>query len=183
MNKLLLMAVLVSFAVGTPRADPAVPPLVNYQGLLTDENGAAVPDGMKKLEFNLYDAPLAVNRVWGPQVFDNVPVINSRFNVILGTTDTQGRLISDAFWRESAHQGCGCWREPERRARYFLRQQILSAPFAIQANNAGHAQTALNAANAGEAENAHLLQNRNIQQLMADFRPPDYDSSWFRVTA
>lgn len=136
MNKLLLASLLACLSVGAPRADTAAPPLVNYQGTLTDENGAAIPDGTKKLEFNLYDAPLAGNRVWGPQVFDNVPVVNGRFDLILGSEDQAGRSISNAFSGSQRYlgfkvgaTGADLSAVPE----IAPRQQVLSSPFAISA--------------------------------------------------
>lgn len=119
-------------------ADPSVPPLVNYQGLLTDDNGAPIPDGMKTLEFNLYDAPLVGNKVWGPQVFDNVPIVNGRFNIILGTTDQLGRSISDAFGAGDRYLGfkignVGQDFAKDNVAEISPRQQILAAPFALRA--------------------------------------------------
>jgi len=146
MKRLLLIGLLACFAAGAPWADTAVPPLVNYQGLLTDENGAAIPDGMKKLEFNLYDAPLAGNRVWGPQIFDDVPVVGGRFNVILGQWDAANpqRDLSSAFAGDARFLGI----KVANGAELAPRQQILSAPYALHTVNATHADNATQAASA-----------------------------------
>lgn len=136
MNPLPLIVLLACVAVGAARADTAVPPLVNYQGTLTDESGAAIPDGMKKLEFNLYDAALAGNLVWGPQVFDNVPVVGGRFNVILGTTDSQGRSVTDAFGASERYLSFkvgNAGADLSGVKELAPRQRILSAPFALRA--------------------------------------------------
>ncbi len=129
MKRLLLIVLLASVAAGVSRSDTAAPPLVNYQGLLTDENGGAIPDGMKKLEFNLYDAPLAGNRVWGPQVFDSVPVMGGRFNVILGPVDSAAppRSIVDAFDGTQNFLAVRVNNGTE----LAPRQQVLSAPYAL----------------------------------------------------
>jgi hypothetical protein len=66
-------------------------PLINYQGVLPDAGSAPTT---RKLSFNLYDFPNGVIPVWGPQQFDNVAVVNGRYDVILGTTDTGGRSLA-----------------------------------------------------------------------------------------
>jgi hypothetical protein len=136
----------------------SVPPLVNYQGMLTDASGNALT-GTKKIEFNLYDAATGGNKVWGPQVFSSVPLVNGMFNVILGTTDTAGRSIAEAFGGKDRYLGIKVGDEPE----LGPRQQILSTPFAIN------------------ADNANLLQNKSLDELTSFFRTPDYDSGWFDV--
>lgn len=139
--KTLFPAILLALLATTQLlADSLVPPLVNYQGLLTDENGQPIPDGMRKLEFNLYDAPLAGTRVWGPQVFDGVPVVNGRFNVILGTTDGTGRSIAGAFATSARYLGFKAGAAGANLsgvAEISPRQQILSAPYALSAERAG----------------------------------------------
>jgi microcystin-dependent protein len=77
--------------VGTAAAAEPQPPLINYQGALAD---AGPQPTTRKLSFNLYDFPNAVMPIWGPQQFDNVAVVNGRYDVILGTTDTAGRSLA-----------------------------------------------------------------------------------------
>src|SRR5688572_5170071 len=81
----------------TARAQPAY---INYQGKLTDANGAPLASGTAKLEFNIWTHERDGTQVWGPFFCDdlNQPghvsraiVANGRFNVILGATDTVGR--------------------------------------------------------------------------------------------
>ncbi len=122
----LLAATLFVLTSLTALAQTSVPPLVNYQGMLTDKDGKGL-EGTKKLEFNLYDD--AGTKVWGPQIFDPVYLAGGRFNVILGTTDTSGRSVADAFttgYRYLSITVDGMEISP--------RQQILSAPYAIVAN-------------------------------------------------
>jgi microcystin-dependent protein len=134
MKPLLLVGLLAFLTLGVASAQSAVPPLVNYRGLLMDENGAAIPDGVKQLEFSLYDAPLAGNLVWGPQVFDRVSVVNGHFNVILGPTDQGNRSITsgfsakDRFLTIRVSNGSGS-------VEISPRQQVLSAPFSLNAGN------------------------------------------------
>lgn len=113
----------------------AVPPLINYQGALTDSQGKGLT-GTKKLEFNICDATTVGNKVWGPQVFDNVPIINGHFNVILGTTDDEGRSITDAFSEGTRFLGIKVTDAGGSLAgvsEITPRQQILSTPYAIKA--------------------------------------------------
>jgi hypothetical protein len=98
--------------------------------MLTDANGQGLR-GTKKLEFNIYDAATGGGNVWGPQVFSSVPVINGQFNVILGTTDTDGRSIAGVFGTSQRFLGIEVNNSPE----IAPRQQILSTPYAIKADN------------------------------------------------
>jgi hypothetical protein len=160
MKQLFLISFFVCFVMGTARADMAVPPLVNYQGTLTDANGAAIPDGMKKLEFNLYDAPLAGNRVWGPQIFDGVAVVSGHFNVILGTTDSGGRLLSAAFGASQRYLSLKVGlvgQDLTGIAEIAPRQQILSAPYSFRAE-----QSVLS----DNSANSSLLDGKTTQQII-----------------
>jgi len=119
-------------------ADTSVPPLINYQGMLTDADGNPMTGTTKKLEFNIYDSATGGTKIWGPQIFDPVPLINGKFNVILGTTDTTGRSIVEAFGAKDRYLGI----KVDTGAELAPRQQILSAPYAIQAERASHADIA-----------------------------------------
>ena len=87
MKKVLFTAMIIVLASLAVQAQTtSVPPLINYQGMLTDTAGKALT-GTHKLEFNLYDAAIGGNKVWGPQIFGSVPFVNGRFNVILSVAD------------------------------------------------------------------------------------------------
>ena len=126
MRKALVCAVILAFTACGLVCAQSVPPLVNYQGLLTDANGQGL-QGTKKLEFNIYDAVMGGSNVWGPQVFSSVPVINGQFNVILGTTDTGGRSIANAFSESQRYLGI----KVDDGAEIAPRQQILSTPYTV----------------------------------------------------
>ncbi|RLC09237.1 MAG: hypothetical protein DRI57_22495 [Deltaproteobacteria bacterium] len=129
MKQIVLAMVFVMLAGVMAQAQGAsVPPLVNYQGMLTDASGKPLT-GSKKIEFSLYDAATNGNKVWGPQIFSSVPLVNGMFNVILGTTDTEGRSITEAFGGKDRYIGI----KVDDGAELAPRQQILSAPFAIAA--------------------------------------------------
>ena len=120
-------------------ADSSVPPLINYQGQLTDASGTP-QTGTKKLEFNIYDASSGGNKIWGPQTFNGIPLIGGRFNVMLGSTDAGGNAILSAFGANSRFLGI----KVDDGAEITPRQQILSTPFAIQAARADYASDVRN---------------------------------------
>src|ERR1051325_1195560 len=84
-----------------------VPSLINYQGRLSDSNGAALPTLDYQLTFNIYDATNGGNLIWGPQIFDGsngvpghglkIPVVQGYFNVMLGPTDVSNHDLASAF--------------------------------------------------------------------------------------
>lgn len=132
MNKAtLILSLLLFITLPILSHSASVPPLINYQGLLTDAQGQPVIFGTNKLTFNIYDAVIGGNLIWGPQVFDSVPVINGMFNVILGTTDTGGRSILDAFDAETRFLGIII----DNGSEISPRQQILSTPYAVKAGH------------------------------------------------
>lgn len=95
---------------------------------MTDAAGKPL-EGSKSIEFNIYDAASGGNLLWGPQTFGDVILSNGQFNVILGPADSGSRSITDAFTSNNRYIGVkvgGSAITP--------RQQILSTPFAINAN-------------------------------------------------
>ncbi len=170
-RSLLAITILIFACIIITYAEAAsVPPLINYQGMLTDADGNPLT-GTKNLEFNLYDTTTGENKIWGPQIFSNVPLIKGQFNVILGTTDTEGRSITDAFSSDNCYLGI----RMDDGQELSPRQQILSAPYSINAENAE------NAANAKNADNANLLQQKNLDEVISLARKPDFDTQWFDV--
>ena len=117
----------------------SVPQLINYQGRLTDANGVGLT-GTKRLEFNVYDAATGGNIVWGIQIIDDIPLVDGHFNVIL-STDNQGRSIANAFKSKNRYIAIKVG-EPHTDLsgipEISPRQQILSAPYALQAERAVH---------------------------------------------
>ena len=105
------------------------PPLINYQGRLTDEQARPVANGTRNLTFNIYDFPTTGSVIWGPQTFQNVPVINGYFNVILGENDEKNRSLTDAFHEPNRYLSVSINGNSE----VLPRQQILSAPYSLYA--------------------------------------------------
>ncbi|MCK5355243.1 MAG: hypothetical protein KAJ63_09005 [Methyloprofundus sp.] len=134
-----LIALLFCLFIHSALAEP-VPPLINYQGMLTDSEGKPLANGTKKLTFNIYDE--AGVKKWGPQVFPSVPIINGYFNVILGPVKTDANgvpdqnslSILDAFNSSNRFLGITV----DNGVEIMPRQQILSTPYAIKAEKAGN---------------------------------------------
>ncbi len=117
-----------------------VPPLINYQGRLANADGSPFPTADYELRVSLYDGATNGNLVWGPQVFDGapgtghgprLPVIQGYYNLMLGPVDTGGRSILGAFSSSDRFVEVTVSNRPA----VLPRQQILPAPFAVQAAN------------------------------------------------
>jgi hypothetical protein len=140
-NLLLALLLLTPLFTLAPRiAAQTVPPLVNYQGRLSNPDGSPLPTADYTLTFNIYDAPTNGTLIWGPQVFDGaatqghgprIPVVQGYFNVMLGPSDTVTRSLSDAFTGIARYVEVTVSNRPP----ILPRQQILTTPFAFQAAN------------------------------------------------
>ena len=145
--------VLILFAIGLllpPVRVPAqsVPGFMNFQGQVLATNGTPLATGDYELTFRIFDASDGGTLIWGPQVMDGtgsvghgpkIPVVQGYFNVILGPQDTAARQLSGAF------QGAARFLEIKVGTNNPIapRQQILSAPFALNAANAANAASAV----------------------------------------
>ncbi len=121
--------------------EATVPQLINYQGRLTGADGKELPTADYKLSISLYSDPTATTtsaKVWGPQTF-NVPVVKGHFNVILGPTDINDVKIQDAFTTDSVYLEVTV----NDTSIIKPRQRILSTPFALRADYAVSALSAL----------------------------------------
>jgi hypothetical protein len=125
-------------------APTTVPATINYQGRLLGSDGKPLTTADYTLKFRIFDAADGGNQIWGAQIFDGlaeqghgaqVPVVHGHFNVILGPVDTDGDPITDAFIAPNRFievtVGNG--------APIYPRQQILSVPYAVQAERAATA--------------------------------------------
>ncbi len=128
-----------------------VPSMINYQGALVDNEGKPLATGEYTLEFEIYDALTNGALVWGPMVFDGVTafghaakaqVVEGNFNVLLGPIDTSKRPLINAFGGTARYVSIKV-HDPVTKAVHTLapRQQILSVPFALNAQYAATAQT------------------------------------------
>ena len=137
-SRCLLILLMLTAAISV--RSQSVPALVNYQGRLANPDGTPLATADYILTFTIYNsATNSGGLVWGPQIFDGVtgqghgnvvPVVQGYFNVILGPTDTNGASLSNAFTNSS------CYLEItiSNRSPILPRQQILSAPYAINSS-------------------------------------------------
>jgi len=122
-----------------------VPPLINYQGQVLAGDGTPLATGDYDLTFRIFDAAEGGTLIWGPQVFDGVPgvghgpripVVQGYFNLMLGPSDTAAESLAEGF------QGANRFLEIQVGANDPIspRQQILSAPYALNAQSAANVE-------------------------------------------
>lgn len=129
----------------------AVPPLINYQGRLTDATGAPVAPGVYGLQVRLWDSPTASNTndlIWGQQYGNVFVTSNGVFNLILGApggtpisgTSPQVNNLSYAFANSNCFLGVTIAAQFGTNitspSEILPRQQLLSVPYAFTAATA-----------------------------------------------
>jgi hypothetical protein len=121
-NSLLFTLLMASAYMATAQT---VPPEMNFQGLLVDSADQPL-EGNQDLTFRIFDQTTGGTLKWGPQT-KAVVVYQGQFNTVLGPTDEGGRPLIDAFMEPS------CFLEIQAGSNTPIqpRQQILSAPFAL----------------------------------------------------
>ncbi len=134
-----------------------VPNLINYQAKLADASGNPLASGIYAAAFKIWTNKVLTSNeqlVWG-QEYTNLTVVNGMFNVILGSSggsSVSGSLTNDltfAFSGPNRFIGITVTRGtnglPIANATEIVpRQQILSAPYAINAVHAQVAETVVN---------------------------------------
>lgn len=143
----LLASLLAAAAVSAQ----SVPALMNYQGRLTDEAGQPLPSGTYAVQFRLWDKAVGGQPgemlVWGEQ--HDVTLVDGVFNVILGAPGgvalPGGAVNSLRFAFDGAERYLGLTLarlhdgtvlSGAQRREIVPRQQLLSAPFAVEAGRA-----------------------------------------------
>ncbi len=109
-------------------AADTVPTRINYQGLLVNPDNTPLANGNYQVHFRVYDQPTGGNLIWGPQTLP-AAVFNGQFNVLLGPVDGDGDPITAAFLAPDRYLEVQVGSNPV----IAPRQQILSAPFALNA--------------------------------------------------
>lgn len=146
-KNILILTVALIFSGGVFAETDTIPPLVNYQGKLTDSGGADLPTGEYDLYFRIWNdregKDTTTSLIWGAK-YEKVPVVRGMFNVILGAgvpleglTDAQ-KNISNAFTEGNRFLGVTI-NTADVAAEIAPRQQFLSAPYALQTKNAMNA--------------------------------------------
>jgi len=95
MKQLLILCAL-SFVLGMQAAWGQIPQTISYQGILTNANGAAVPDGNYNLTFKLYDTATGGTELWSEA--QSVDVSKGLFNVILGSIHPLALGFDRPYW-------------------------------------------------------------------------------------
>lgn len=156
MSTKFVLAALFMIAAGSIALAGEVPQLINYQGRLVDASGEPLETANRDLVIHIYDVATGGTPIWGPQSMPETPVVNGYYNVLIGPSDESDpmRSITDAFGDKDRYLEVsvdGTVIAP--------RQRIVSAPFAIQAENANHALEADHAAEADHALVADVATN------------------------
>lgn len=121
-----------------------VPSLINYQGRLTDQIGAALPQGSYSIQFRLWDSATSTNAadlIWAQQQTVTIQS-NGSFNVILGAPGgialaAMTNDLASAFISSNCFLGLTVASNTTgivtNTSEILPRQQILSVPYAIHA--------------------------------------------------
>ena len=80
--RLCAIAFIAAFVLSSGAALSVVPPYISYQGVLTDADGQAMPDGMYDLMLRLYDVSSEGTPIW--EDIRQVTVTRGIFNTYLG---------------------------------------------------------------------------------------------------
>jgi microcystin-dependent protein len=156
MKTAILLLMGCSIAISTAASAQSVPPLINYQGRLTDQTGAALSGGLYIIQFRLWNDPTAkapANLIWSQQQTMAVQT-NGVFDVLLGAS-TGSQIPSDfptftnvtsAFASSNVFLGVTVTMSNgvtiANPSEILPRQQLLSVPFAVSAQQAGQTQLA-----------------------------------------
>ncbi|HSM56867.1 MAG TPA: pectinesterase family protein [Candidatus Sulfomarinibacteraceae bacterium] len=122
----------------------SAPSLISYQGFLSDSEGDPLPDGNYSMTFALYDAASGGAKIW-EETQSNVALGGGYFSVMLGSgTCTTGCPLGPATFSDAGRY-LQTTVQMNSGPVTFPRQQMASAPYALQAVEAQTAQTASSA--------------------------------------
>ncbi len=126
LSSLVVLMILASVAF-TQVANDFIPTMINYQGFLTDQNGATLT-GNYQITFSLYDKASGADPWLWQEIHTAVTVEAGLFNVLLGSIDT---LTADDLAGER-YLGITVAGEVEMTPR----MRLASSAYSIQAENA-----------------------------------------------
>ncbi len=141
-SALLLALVAFAFVAGGDRlwaaitANGDVPELMSYQGYLEDSSGEPLNSSVD-LTFAIYDASTGGNKVW-EETHTGVSMNEGFFSVQLGAGTVPTPLTSSVFDGATRYLQVQVASDPP-----LPRQRIASVPYALQADVAGSATTAI----------------------------------------
>jgi len=131
----IVIALLFGLAMGAgallaeETATDSAPPLINYQGQLSDSGGQPV-SGPVALQFKLYDASSGGNMIW-TETHSGVSVEGGAFSVMLGSNTP---LTDSMFSSSSRYLEVGVDTANGSNYTTLPRQRLASVPYAMQAN-------------------------------------------------
>jgi microcystin-dependent protein len=100
----------------------AQPNVINYQGVLRDADGHAVPDASYSMTFRLYSQATGGTAIW-EEIHGNVDVLNGVFSVDLGAVEEFNLPFNQPYWL-----GIQVGSDPE----LSPRTKLTSAPYTFQ---------------------------------------------------
>lgn len=100
MKRTLFQSVLLVVLICSIPVRGQIPQTLSYQGVLTDANGAIVPDGKYTLTFKLFDADEGGKAIWSEN--QKIFIQNGLFNVALGSVSPLDIPFDKPFWLATA---------------------------------------------------------------------------------
>jgi len=154
MRKVLLLTAIVSFMMAFNPCWAEIPRTINYQGMLTDDQGQPL-SGDYKFEFFIYGVPTGGTPLWSEFQL-GIPVEDGLFNVMLG----EFKPIPDSVFDEPERfLGIRVGTAPELSPRI----QLTSVAYAYRANRADFAGEAGTA----ETDNDWTITGNNMHSALS----------------
>lgn len=131
----LFLALAAAAYLAVDRQTHASPPLLPFQGRLSDANGNPVPDGARVVQFKIYDAPVGGRAVWNGEV-QKLTVNAGLVNTLLGTkADLSGVDFDQSLYLELTIDANADGQIGPADPPLLPRQSILPAVFANESAN------------------------------------------------
>ena len=133
-TRVVVLLVLLQVLLLLSSVSAAVPPIISYQGKLSQPSGSPVADGAYSVRFAIYDEPVGTHTALWSETNPTVQVKGELFAVMLGSVVN---LPGNIFDSPNRFFGVKVGDNPEM----VPRQQIASVAFAFKAENADVAAT------------------------------------------
>lgn len=133
MSTLRVLAVCWSLALGCAVAAAQTPSLMNYQGTLTDEQGAPL-EGSRDLTLRMYPSAEGGSAFWS-ESHPGVALVDGVFSVVLGTASPLTPAVFDTP---------ECWIsvQVDTGSEISPRMRVTSVPYSLRAESAAYAASA-----------------------------------------
>jgi len=145
------MTILLILIASSLLAD--VTPMMNYQGILTDDTGQPVADDIYEIVFRIYTQETGGSPVWSET--QNVSTTDGIFHVLLGSLNPITNFPSDNAWLAMRVES-----NPEM----LPRKRIASVGYSFISEEALHSINADNASFADDANHANTSSNSDALQ-------------------